>query len=64
MQLRVMMYIKSKKSAVFVLRVIYTYKQSLNELQKHMTLLVDFGTNNIYFFATQPWVVVNNDIFQ
>ena len=35
MQLRVMMYIKSKKSAVFVLRVICTYKQSLNELQQH-----------------------------
>ena len=30
-----MMYIKSKKSAVFVLRVICTYKQSLNELQQH-----------------------------
>ena len=29
------MYIKSKKSAVFVLRVICTYKQSLNELQQH-----------------------------
>ena len=37
MQLRVMMYIKSKKSAVFVLRVICTmsYKQCLNELQQH-----------------------------
>ena len=35
MQLRVMMYIKSKKSAVFVLRVICTYKQSLNELKQH-----------------------------
>ena len=35
MQLRVMMYIKSKKSVVFVLRVICTYKQSLNELQQH-----------------------------
>ena len=35
MQLRVMMYIKSKKSAVFVLRVVCTYKQSLNELQQH-----------------------------
>ena len=35
MQLRVMMYIKSKKSAVFVLRVICTYKQSLNQLQQH-----------------------------
>ena len=35
MQLRVMMYIKSKKSAVFVSRVICTYKQSLNELQQH-----------------------------
>ena len=35
MQLRVMMYFKSKKSAVFVLRVICTYKQSLNELQQH-----------------------------
>ena len=35
MQLRVIMYIKSKKSAVFVLRVICTYKQSLNELQQH-----------------------------
>ena len=35
MQLRVMMHIKSKKSAVFVLRVICIYKQSLNELQQH-----------------------------
>ena len=35
MQLRVIMYIKSKKSAVFVLRDICTYKQSLNELQQH-----------------------------
>ena len=35
MQLRVMIHIKSKKSAVFVLRVICTYKQSLNELQQH-----------------------------
>ena len=35
MQLRVMMYFKSKTSAVFVLRVICTYKQSLNELQQH-----------------------------
>ena len=35
MQLRVMMYVKSKKSTVFVLRVICTYKQSLNELQQH-----------------------------
>ena len=33
MQLRVMMCIDSKKSAVFVL-VISTYKQSLNELQQ------------------------------
>ena len=33
MQLRVMMYTESKKSAVFVL-VICTYKQSLNELQQ------------------------------
>ena len=33
MQLRVMMGIDSKKSAVFVL-VICTYKQSLNELQQ------------------------------
>ena len=30
----------------------------------NMTLQVDFGTNNIYFFATQPWVVISNDIFQ
>ena len=45
------MYIKTKKSVVFVLRVICTYKQSLNELQQH-----DFTgrTNNIYSFATQP----------
>ena len=37
MHLRVMMYIKLKKSAVFVFRVICTYKvkQSLNELQQH-----------------------------
>ena len=35
MQLRVMMYIRSKKSAVFELRVICAYKQSLNELQQH-----------------------------
>ena len=35
MQLRVMMYIKSMKSAVFALRVICTYKQNLNELQQH-----------------------------
>ena len=33
MQLRVMMCIDSKKSAVFVL-VVCTYKQSLNELQQ------------------------------
>ena len=52
MQLRVMMYIESKKFAVFVL-VICTYKQSLNELQEP-DLTGIFGTNNIYSFATQP----------
>ena len=56
-----MMYIESKKSAVFVL-VTCTYKQSLNELQQP-DLTVIFGTNNIYSFATQPWVVISNDFF-
>ena len=50
MQLRVMMYIESKKSAVFVL-VICTYKQNLNELQQP-DLTGIFGTNNIYSFVT------------
>ena len=57
MQLRVIMYIESKKSNVFVL-VICTYKQSLNELQQP-NLAGIFGTNNIYL-----WVVISNDLFQ
>ena len=58
-----MMYTESKKSAVFVL-VICTYrpKQSLNELQQP-DLTGIFRTNNIYPFATQPWVVLSNDFF-
>ena len=44
MQLRVMMYIESKKYAVFVLvSVICTYKQSLNKLH-NLTLLVSLET--------------------
>ena len=30
----------------------------------NLALLVDFGTNNIYSFSTEPWVVISNDIFQ
>ena len=52
LQLRVMMYIESKKSAVFVL-VICIYKQSLNELQQPKLTGI-FGINNIHYFATQP----------
>ena len=54
MQLRVMMYIKSKKSAAFVLRVICTYKQSLNELQQHDLTGRLWNQQHIYSFATQP----------
>ena len=64
MQLRVIKYSESKKSAVFVL-FICTYKQSLNELQQpNLTGIV--GTNNIYVysFATQPWLVISNASFQ
>ena len=56
-QLRVIMYIESKKSDVFVL-VICIYKQSLNELQQP-DLAGIFGTNNVYL-----WVVISNDLFQ
>ena len=49
MQLRVMMYLESKKSAVlyYIVLVICTYKQSLNELQRP-DLTGIFGTNNIF----------------
>ena len=62
MQLRVIIYVESKKSAVFV-SVIYTYKQSLNELQQP-NLTGIFGTNNIYSLATQPWVIKSNASYQ
>ena len=61
MQLRVMMYIESKKSAVFMLDlvlVICTYKQNLNELQPpDLTGITGISlepTTYIYSFATQP----------
>ena len=57
-----MMYIESKKSIVFLLPI-WTYKQSLNELQQP-DLTGIFGTNNIYSFATKPWVVISNDFSQ
>ena len=51
MQLRVMMFIESKKSTVFC--TILLYKQSLNELQEPDITGI-FGTSNIYALATQP----------
>ena len=58
-----MMYIESKKSAVFVL-VICTYKQSQNELQQPDLPGRLWNQQHIYSFATPPCVVISNDIFQ
>ena len=62
MQLRVMIYTESDKSAVFTL-IICPYTQNLDKLQQP-DLTGIFGTNNIilYSFATQPWVVTPDQI--